>query len=95
MFTIFDNITKERVSPDSYTTSEEANHDYYMNAGHTHIGVIPVRTFFAVVDAAGEFKRSGRFDTGEFTTQREAEAFIASLSNPEDYTVKPFTEVAA
>jgi hypothetical protein len=49
-------------------------------------------TFFAIVDAAGEFKRHGRMDTGEYSTQREAEAFHQSLSNPDDYTVQSFTE---
>lgn len=46
--------------------------------------------FFAVVDANGDFKRSGRFDTGEFETELEAKAFHASLPNPEDYTVQQF-----
>ena len=49
-------------------------------------------TIFAVVDARGEFKKSGRFDTGEFESQREAESFRNSLPNPEDYTVQSFTE---
>lgn len=40
MFTIFDCLTKQRVSDRSYATAEEANHDYYMNQGHTYIGVI-------------------------------------------------------
>lgn len=40
MFSIFDNFTGKRVSEDSYATAEEANHDYYMNAGSTHVGVI-------------------------------------------------------
>jgi hypothetical protein len=31
-------------------------------------------------------------DTGEYSTQREAEAFHQSLSNPDDYTVQSFTE---
>jgi hypothetical protein len=49
-------------------------------------------TTYAVVDERGEFKRRGRLDTGEYETQREAEAFLASLPNPEDYTVQSFTE---
>lgn len=40
MYTIFDCLTKERVSDRSYATTDEANHDYYMNQGHTYIGVI-------------------------------------------------------
>lgn len=40
MFTIFDCLTKQRVSDRSYATVEEASHDYYMNQGHTYIGVI-------------------------------------------------------
>jgi hypothetical protein len=47
---------------------------------------------FAVVDAAGQFKTKGRFDTGEYATYHEAEAFRLSLPNPEDYTVQTFTE---
>lgn len=39
-FSIFDNFTGKRVSEDSYATADEANHDYYMNAGSTHVGVI-------------------------------------------------------
>lgn len=39
-FSIFDNFTRKRVSEDSYATADEANHDYYMNAGCTHVGVI-------------------------------------------------------
>jgi hypothetical protein len=55
-------------------------------------GITMKNTIFAVVDARGEFKKSGRFDTGEFQGQREAESFRISLSNPEDYTVESFTE---
>lgn len=40
MFSIFDNFTGKRVSESSYATVEEANHDYYMNHGHTHVGII-------------------------------------------------------
>jgi hypothetical protein len=40
MFSIFDNSTGKRVSEDSYATADEANHDYCMNAGSTHVGVI-------------------------------------------------------
>lgn len=40
MYSIFDCFTHERVSDQTYTTREEANHDYYMNAGHTYIGVV-------------------------------------------------------
>lgn len=50
------------------------------------------QTIFAVVDAAGNFKKSGRMDTGEYATEREADALLASLPNPEDYTVQSFTE---
>jgi hypothetical protein len=41
-FSIFDCETGERVSEETYATAEEANHDYYMNAGHTRVGVISV-----------------------------------------------------
>ena len=34
-------------------------------------------TIFAVVDARGEFKKSGRFDTGEFDNQRQADEDFA------------------
>lgn len=39
-FSIFDCLTKERVSDQSYATVDEANHDYYANAGHTYVDVI-------------------------------------------------------
>jgi hypothetical protein len=39
-FSIFDCATGKRVSKQSYSTPEEANHDYYMNYGHTYIGAI-------------------------------------------------------
>jgi hypothetical protein len=39
-FSIFANETGERVSDATYTTAEEANHDYYMNQGHTHVGLV-------------------------------------------------------
>jgi hypothetical protein len=39
-FSIFDCLTHQRVSCQSYDTAEEANHDYYMNAGHTYVGLI-------------------------------------------------------
>jgi hypothetical protein len=55
-------------------------------------GITMTNTIFAVVDAAGEFKKSGRFDTGEFASHHEAESFRASLPNPDDYTVQSFTE---
>lgn len=38
-FSVFDNITRKRVSDEWYATAEEANRDYYMNFGHTHVGV--------------------------------------------------------
>lgn len=41
MFSIFDCTTGERVSDKSYATLEEANHDYFMNQGHTRVGEIP------------------------------------------------------
>ena len=49
-------------------------------------------TFFAVVDSAGEFKKSNRFHTGEFDSQRDAESFRTSLPNQDDYTVQSFIE---
>src|ERR1700677_2576588 len=49
-------------------------------------------SIYAVVDASGEFKRVGRFDTGEFATHHEAESFRASLPDPDDYTVQFFRE---
>jgi hypothetical protein len=66
---------------------------YYWSIGSHPIEEFQMtNTFFAVVDAAGEFKKHGRMDTGEYSTQREAEAFRQSLSNPDDYTVQSFTE---
>jgi len=56
------------------------------------MGITMTNTIFAVVDAAGEFKKSGRFDTGEFASHHEAESFRASLPNPDDYTVQSFTD---
>lgn len=47
---------------------------------------------YAVVDANGEFKRHGRYDTGEYDSRWEAEAFRSSLPNPSDYTVQEFTD---
>lgn len=44
LFTIFDCTTGRRVSKRSYATAEEANHDYYMNAGHTCVGPVSERT---------------------------------------------------
>jgi hypothetical protein len=41
MFSVFDCMTHKRLSDSSYATVEEANHDHYMNAGHTYVG--PVR----------------------------------------------------
>lgn len=52
------------------------------------------RTFFAVVDAAGEFKRRNRTDDGEYDTFHEASNYLLSLPNIEDYSVKQFTEEA-
>lgn len=48
MFSIFDNSTGKRVSEESYATAEEANHDYYMNHGSTHVGIISGETREAV-----------------------------------------------
>lgn len=39
-FSIFDNKTGKRISSDSYATAEEANHDYHMNSGATHVGTV-------------------------------------------------------
>jgi hypothetical protein len=39
MFSIFDCTTDKRISDQSYSTREEANHDYFMNEGHTYIDV--------------------------------------------------------
>lgn len=40
MFSIFDCETRKRVSDESYATAAEAYRDYYMNDGHTFVGVI-------------------------------------------------------
>jgi hypothetical protein len=40
MFSIFDCDTRQRVSDESYATADEAYRDYYMNDGHTFVGVI-------------------------------------------------------
>ena len=42
-WSIFDCTTGERVSKESYASSEEANHDYHMNQGHTFIAPVSVR----------------------------------------------------
>ena len=42
IWSIFDCETGLRVSDRAYATTEEANHDYYMNAGRTFIGIIDV-----------------------------------------------------
>lgn len=47
-------------------------------------------TTYAVVDARGEFKKRGRFDTGEHTSKRDAENFLDALPNPEDYSIQEF-----
>jgi hypothetical protein len=39
-FSIFDCLTHQRVSEETYATADEANHDYHMNAGHTYVGVV-------------------------------------------------------
>lgn len=39
-FTIFNNETLKRVSDEVYSTAEEANHDYFMNHGRTHVGLV-------------------------------------------------------
>jgi hypothetical protein len=39
-FSIFDCTTRKQVSDRVYDTAEEANHDYYMNQGHTYMGVL-------------------------------------------------------
>jgi hypothetical protein len=39
-FSIFDCLTHQRVSEETYATADEANHDYHMNAGHTCVGVV-------------------------------------------------------
>lgn len=49
MFSIYDCETKQRVSDESYATAEEAGHDYYMNQGHTYVGVIPYAERAAVI----------------------------------------------
>jgi hypothetical protein len=40
-FSIFDCTTHERVSSEVYRTADDANHDYFMNAGHTYVGPVP------------------------------------------------------
>lgn len=37
MWSIFDCLTRQRVSDKSYDTHEEASHDYYLNQGHTFV----------------------------------------------------------
>jgi len=39
-YSIFDCLTRERVSESTYPTADEANHDYHMNAGHTYVGIV-------------------------------------------------------
>ena len=43
MFSIYDNLTGTRLSNASYHTVEEANRDYHMNEGHTHVGDIGMK----------------------------------------------------
>jgi hypothetical protein len=38
-FSIFKCRTHEQVSDRLYSTADEANHDYHMNAGHTYVGI--------------------------------------------------------
>ena len=51
MFSIFDCETHTRVSDVAYATAEEANHDYHMNEGHTHIGDIAYERTRAIAAA--------------------------------------------
>ena len=53
MFSIYDNLTGTRLSNASYHTVEEANRDYHMNEGHTHVGDIGMKR-------AEEIARAGR-----------------------------------
>lgn len=39
-FAIFDCITRQRVSQESWATCEEASHAYELNAGHTYVGFV-------------------------------------------------------
>jgi hypothetical protein len=39
-YSIFDCLTRERLSNKSYTTVDDANHDYFMNEGQTYVGII-------------------------------------------------------
>lgn len=57
-FSIFDCDTRERVSDQSYPTADEANHDYYMNAGHTFVGVIQARRGKAFDFDSSRFKQA-------------------------------------
>ena len=43
MFSIYDNLTGTWLSIASYRTVEEANRDYHMNEGHTHVGDIGMK----------------------------------------------------
>lgn len=63
MFSIYDNLTGGRLSIASYRTVEEANRDYHMNEGHTHVGNI----------ATKRAERAGRHAAQETTPQPTGE----------------------
>lgn len=67
MFSIFYCETGKRLSDREYLSADEANHDYYMNAGHSYIGIVtpPAPTdveidghgFYAIMGASKQGKR--------------------------------------
>lgn len=67
MYSILDCETGKRLSDRSYETVDEANHDYYLNKGHSYIGIvlptasvdveIDGRGFYAIIGASTRGKR--------------------------------------
>ena len=97
MFSIYDNLTGKRVSEDSYATADEANRDYYMNEGHTHVGVVcprlsnPQRKALSFIATKPRDGKQGRWvdllsDTAvQFSTRRRLANRLIAIGLVEEH----------